>query len=213
MYTPVPSHILLRFYGTLSLSVQFLFGFSFVPPQKEEAQAQAQQFSNEGGGPDHGAGAQEVEDHEGGRQQEEPAAQGEQGGGAGLAQGGEVAGQDNGEARRQIGQGVLPQGGDGLVKEGAVSAQQQGDDGAGGGLAEQLHQHADHQDGEKGLSEIDADGGPVIFSHGQADQGHHTLGDALHHHGDHQAQVGDHRENGQAALSQQLGDHVVVQKG
>lgn len=27
--------ILLRFYGTLSLSVQFLFGFSFVPPQKE----------------------------------------------------------------------------------------------------------------------------------------------------------------------------------
>lgn len=74
-----------------------------------------------------------------------PAAQGEQGGGAGLAQGGEVAGQDNGEARRQIGQGVLPQGGDGLVKEGAVSAQQQGDDGAGGGLAEQLHQHADHQ--------------------------------------------------------------------
>lgn len=74
MYTPVPSHILLRFYGTLSLSVQFLFGFSFVPPQKEEAQAQAQQFSNEGGGPDHGAGAQEVEDHEGGRQQEEPAA-------------------------------------------------------------------------------------------------------------------------------------------
>ena len=85
-------------------------------------------------------------------------------GGAGLAQGGEVAGQDNGEARRQIGQGVLTQGGDGLVKEGAVSAQQQGDDGAGGGLAEQLHQHADHQDGEKGLSEIDADGGPVIFS-------------------------------------------------
>lgn len=78
MYTPVPSHILLRFYGTLSLSVQFLFGCSFVPPQKEEAQAQAQQFSNEGGGPDHGAGAQEVVDHEGGRQQEEPAAQGEQ---------------------------------------------------------------------------------------------------------------------------------------
>ena len=38
--TPVPSHILLRFYGTLSLSVQFLFGCSFVPPQKEEAQAQ-----------------------------------------------------------------------------------------------------------------------------------------------------------------------------
>lgn len=89
--TPVPSHILLRFYGTLSLSVQFLFGCSFVPPQKEEAQAQAQQFSNEGGGPDHGAGAQEVEDHEGGRQQEESAAQGEQGGGASLAQGGEVA--------------------------------------------------------------------------------------------------------------------------
>ena len=59
------------------LRVRGFLSCSFVPPQKEEAQAQAQQFSNEGGGPDHGAGAQEVEDHEGGRQQEEPAAQGE----------------------------------------------------------------------------------------------------------------------------------------
>ena len=71
--------------------------------------------------------------------------------------------------------------------------------------------HSGHH--QQAAGEVEADGFLMPLAHSHADQGHHALGNALHDHEDHQAQVGDDSVNGLVALAKETEEDVVVNDG